>query len=246
MKLHQAFATALFYILIIGVFLSSTILCSQVTTTVAQLIPLERTQIIVIDAGHGGEDGGATSCTGYPESALNLQIAQKLDDLFHFLGYGTVMTRSSDTAIYTQGSTLAQKKISDLKKRVRIVNQAKNAVLISIHQNTFSDSQYQGAQVFYAPAGESQVLAETLQRNFIRTLNPGSNRKCKKGSGIYLLEHIQRTGILVECGFLSNPEEEARLRDPTYQNALCCVIAGSTSQFLTLRNQAGILETDKQ
>lgn len=180
---------------------------------------------IIIDAGHGGVDGGATSCTGVLESQLNLQIALRLEDLLHLVGVDTAMIRREDVSVYTEGESIAAKKVSDLKERVRIVNSTKNAVLISIHQNTFSDPRYSGAQVFYAPSEGSQKLARAMQQALVESLNPESNRKAKKGSSIYLLEKIKNTGVLVECGFLSNPEEEKKLRTDAYQLKLCAVIA---------------------
>lgn len=188
---------------------------------------------IVLDAGHGGEDGGATSCTGVLESGINLEITLRLRDLLHLLGRETRMIRISDISVYTKGGTIAQKKMSDLKERVRIVNTTPNAVLLSIHQNNFSDSRYSGAQVFYANTQGSELLAKELQSTLISSLNKGSNRKCKQCDGVYLMEHISCPGILVECGFLSNPEEEARLRSPDYQRKLCCVIAATVSSFLS-------------
>lgn len=188
---------------------------------------------IVLDAGHGGEDGGATSCTGVLESGINLEITLRLRDLLHLLGRQTRMIRVSDISVYTKGGTIAQKKMSDLKERVRIVNTTPNAVLLSIHQNNFSDGRYSGAQVFYADTQGSERLAKELQSTLISSLNKGSNRKCKQCDGVYLMEHISCPGILVECGFLSNPEEEARLRSPDYQRKLCCVIAAAVSSFLS-------------
>jgi len=190
-------------------------------------------KIIVVDAGHGGVDGGATSCTGVLESKINLQIALKLNDLMQFLGYETVMVRTTDTSIHTKGDSIAAQKVSDLKERVRIVNETENAVLISIHQNTFSDSRYGGAQVFYGVKGNSQPLASKIQTAFTETVNPGSNRKCKTSKGIYLMEHIETMGVLIECGFLSNPQEEAKLRNSDYQNKLCCVIACTVTSYLS-------------
>ena len=156
-----------------------------------------------------------------------------MDDLLHLLGYRTRKTRTSDVSIYTTGSTIAQKKVSDLKERVRIVNETENALLLSIHQNQFSDSRYSGAQVFYAKTTGSKELGQKLQTELVSALNPGSNRKSKPVSGVYLLENISCTGVLIECGFLSNPQEEARLRDEDYQKALCCVIAASLHQYLS-------------
>ena len=236
MKIRSSCAVVLFYILIISIFIAATYLGSEVTSVVAQMIPVQREHIIVIDAGHGGIDGGATSCTGALESKFNLDIALKLNDLFHLLGYKTIMVRTADVSVYTRGETIAQKKVSDLKERVRIVNQTEDAVLISIQQNTFSDSQYSGAQVFYGPKGEGQAFAVAMQDAFCQTVNPGSNRKSKKAENIYLLQNIACTGVLVECGFLSNPEEEAKLRREDYQKNICCVIAATTGQFLMNAN----------
>lgn len=221
-----------FYLLTVIIFLGIAAAGSQAATTIAQSSPVERKHRIVIDAGHGGIDGGATSCTGALESSLNLQISLRLDALLHLLGIDTVMIRSSDTSVYTEGNTIAAQKVSDLKQRVRIVNETKNAVLISIHQNTFPDARYGGAQVFYGGEEDSKALAESLQSAFAKTINPGSNRKCKKSNGIYLLQNIQCPGILVECGFISNPQEEVKLRSEEYQKKLCCVIAAVASIYV--------------
>ena len=232
MRLGKIGSMMLFYVLIVTIFLTASYLGSAVTSTIAQMVPLERSHTVVIDAGHGGVDGGATSCSGILESNLNLEIALRLNDLMHLLGVHTKMIRTTDTDIHTQGDTIATKKISDLKNRVRIVNETENAVLVSIHQNTFSDSRYSGAQVFYGPKGDGQLLAEHLQAVIVETINPGSNRRSKKANGVYLMEHIEKTGVLVECGFLSNHEEEAKLRNPSYQKEIICVIAASVCNFL--------------
>ena len=178
---------------------------------------------------NGGPDGGATSCTGVLESELNLQIALRLEQLSELLGIPTLMIRREDISVYTTGETIAQKKVSDLKERVRIVNSLDDALLVSIHQNTFPDGRWSGAQVFYAKEDESKSLARQLQAGLVQVLNPGSNRKEKPVSGIYLLEHIAAPGVLVECGFLSNPGEEARLRTAEYQKKIACVIASTLS-----------------
>lgn len=205
---------------------------SRMVSTIAESRAIERNLVIVIDAGHGGEDGGATSCTGVLESHLNLEIALRLEQLMHLLGYETEMIRTTDISIYTEGQTIAQKKASDLRQRVKIVNRQKNGLLISIHQNLFAESRYSGAQVFYNDQEGAQQLAQQLQSALVSTINPGSNRKSKLSNGVYLMQHIQKIGILVECGFLSNPEEETKLRDCTYQKQICCVIATSVSQYL--------------
>lgn len=226
------------YLGIVGVLLAAAYYGSMATSVIAQKIPVPRAHTVVIDAGHGGEDGGATSCTGRLESAYNLEIALRLNDLMHLMGYDTVMVRTSDRSVYTSGTTIAQKKVSDLKERVSIVQRTENALLVSIHQNTFPDGRYSGAQVFYGTKGEGQVLGTALQDALVHALNPGSSRKSKKASGIYLMERIACTGVLVECGFLSNAEEEARLRNAAYQQKLCCVIASTVAQFLDTETPA--------
>lgn len=235
MQVKKYAVQVIVYIIVVSLFLGATWCTSEAVSYIAQEIPLKRQNTIVIDAGHGGEDGGATSCTGVPESGINLQIALRLNDLLHLLGYRTVMVRTDDRSVHTEGNTIAQKKASDLKARVNLVNSTENAVLVSIHQNIFSDSRYSGAQVFYAAAGESQTLATDLQQAFVTSINPGSNRKCKKADGVYIMEHINATAILVECGFLSNPEEEALLRTQSYQQKITCVIAATLSKFLDLQ-----------
>lgn len=223
----------LFCVCTMALLLLSTYWGSKVVTVISEELPLERKRCIVIDPGHGGEDGGATSCTGRLESNYNLEISRRMEDLLHLLGYQTVMTRTSDVSIYTTGDTIARKKISDLQERVRIVNNTRNALLVSIHQNQFNDARYSGAQVFYAKTEGSKELGQKLQTELVESLNPGSRRKSKPISGVYLMENIQCTGVLIECGFLSNPREEAKLRDAEYQKKLCCVIGATLSQQLS-------------
>ncbi len=221
-----------YYLLVAILCIGGASLSSGAVTAYNQTAGVEREHTIIIDAGHGGIDGGATSCTGVLESAMNLEIARRLNDLLRLLGMDTVMIRTTDTSIYTEGNTIAAQKVSDLKERVRICNETENAILVSIHQNTFSDSRYGGAQVFYAGTEGSHRLAQLLQEELSKTVNPGSKRKCKPGKTVYLLENIRCTGILVECGFLSNPAEEAKLRDAGYQQYLCGVIAHTLSECL--------------
>lgn len=210
---------------------------NQAITTGAMQAPVQRKVCFIIDAGHGGVDGGAVSCSGIYESHINLQIASRLNDLMHLLGYQTLMIRTEDISIHTSGQTIGAKKASDLKERVRIVNETPNAILLSIHQNFYADSYYKGAQVFYPNTDGSQLLAKSLQTTFVQTLNVGSKRQIKQTEGLYLFRHIQKTGVLIECGFLSNYEEEMLLRDPAYQKKICCVIATTCANYLLLQNQ---------
>ena len=218
-------------VLVLVLLLLIGITMNQSITVMAENNFFQNKRTIIIDAGHGGMDGGAVSCTGTYESKINLEIALRLNDLFHILGYQTVMIRDTDRSIHTSGDTIAQMKLSDLKERVRMVNETDHAFLISIHQNYFTQSKYHGAQVFYKADSVSAELANTLQKNICETINPGSSRKAKESTGVYLMKHIQNSGILVECGFLSNPEEEQRLRTPEYQKKICCVIATTAATF---------------
>ena len=220
------------YTVIFTILLAATIGGSRAVSVLSENATKLNRNTVVVDAGHGGVDGGATSCTGILESKFNLEIALKLKDLLNLLGINTLMIRDTDCSVYTEGETISQKKISDLKERVRIVNSTENALLISIHQNLFTDGKYSGAQVFYAPTEGSQFLAKTMQNNFIKTLNPNSRRQEKKSDTIYLMQHINCIGVLVECGFLSNPQEEYLLRTSEYQQKVCSVIACSVSNFL--------------
>ncbi len=220
------------YVLVISLFIGFAALTDRTVTALAETIPIYRANTIVIDPGHGGEDGGASSCTGILESKINLDTSLRLRDLLHFMGYDTKMIRQTDTSVYTQGNTISEKKISDLKERVRMVNDTANALLVSIHQNQFPEGKYSGAQVFYAPTEGSSDLAAQLQEQFIQYLNPESRRTSKQAEGIYLMKHIRCTGVLVECGFLSNPEEEALLRAPEYQKKICCVLATTLASYL--------------
>jgi len=222
--------TILIYLLVFAVFIALPLAGNKAITTLAENPAIRH--VIIVDAGHGGVDGGAVSCTGTYESKLNLEIAKKLEDLFHLLGIRTIMTRDTDRSVYTEGETIAAKKVSDIKERVRIVNTTPNAVLLSIHQNNFHDPRYSGTQVFYNGQANSKDLAERLQTSFRDNLNASNKRQIKKASGVYLMDHINSMGILIECGFLSNPGEEAMLRDSSYQNKLCCIIAATVSQYL--------------
>ena len=229
-KLKNAFAYILYYTLILSVLVASSYGISTAATVMAQISPVEGRTCIIIDAGHGGVDGGTTSCTGVLESQINLQISLRLNDLLHLLGYDTKMIRTTDISVYTEGQSIAAKKVSDLKNRVNTVNDTENAILISIHQNYFENGRYSGAQVFYNKAGER--LSKEMQKDFISALDSSATRQAKESSGIYLMEKVNCPAALIECGFLSNQEEEAKLRDSGYQKKLCSVIACVVSRYL--------------
>ena len=184
---------------------------------------------LILDAGHGGEDGGASSPSGHKESDINLSIVLKLESLLAFLGTDTVLTRSEDISIHDKGcSTLREKKVSDLKNRVSLIQNTPNAMLISVHQNTFTDSRYQGAQVFYDVGDLSRQWGENTQALIHTVLDPTNDRKAALiPEHVYLFSHIDCPALLIECGFLSNGEEAALLLTDTYQRKIAMTLAGA-------------------
>lgn len=184
---------------------------------------------LILDAGHGGEDGGAVSKTGISESGINLEIVRKMEDILSFYGYVPTLLRREDISLHDAGAgTLREKKVSDLKNRVAAIEALPDATLISIHQNTYTDSRYRGTQVFYAHTPGSQDLAELLQASVRKGLQPENTRECKPiPDSVYLMNHISCRAVLVECGFLTNAEEEALLRDGGYQKKLAAVLSAA-------------------
>lgn len=203
---------------------------SQGVETAAEMRPDRLT--VVIDAGHGGEDGGAVAPDGTEEAEINLAVAQRLDMLLQFLGEDTLLLRDRDVSLHDPSAqTIREKKVSDIHNRVDAVNALENARLISIHQNFFPSSKYHGAQVFYGGNPLGQPWAERTRENLRRCLDPENRREAKPiDRSVYLMNHISCPALLVECGFLSNPEERHMLKDPDYQTALAVVIAGSYVQ----------------
>ena len=187
---------------------------------------------VVIDPGHGGEDGGAVSADGVVESGVNLAIARRVDALLTLCGRRTEMLRTEDVSLHDgDAATLWEKKVSDIHNRVRRVNELPNPRLISIHQNHFTSSRYCGAQVFYANGPLSQPWAEQTQAALRAGLDPENRRASKPiDHNVYLMNHITCPAILVECGFLSNPEECRKLTDAAYQTRLAVVIGGAYLQ----------------
>lgn len=188
--------------------------------------------VVVLDAGHGGEDGGAVTATGVYESRLNLEITLRLNDFLQLLGVPTRMVRTGDVSVSTEGETVAQRKSSDIRNRVALVESIPGCWLVSVHQNRFEQEQYRGAQVFYRSSEESKRLAQTLQEQLCAQLDPKNNRRIKQASGIYLLEHVTCPAVLIECGFLSNPAEAQLLQQETYQRKLAAVIGCTIFQTI--------------
>lgn len=177
---------------------------------------------VVIDAGHGVPDEGAQSSNGTTEAETNLKIALKLQNLLEQSGCTVILTRSDENAIYDIDSkTLKQKKVSDIKNRVKIGNESSADIFVSIHLNKIPQSQYDGWQTFYKEGSEEGAkLAKTIQENLNKTIQKENNRIAKTIDKIYIIKHVEIPTTIVECGFLSNPDEEKFLLEDEYQNKL--------------------------
>jgi len=209
---------------------------------VRSLLPDEKTiptdalpevPVIVLDAGHGGEDGGASGIDGTLEKTLNLQIADTMAQVAKLLGYPVLLTRTDDTLLYDRYGDLSdytgKKKTYDLRNRLRVTEESGCTVFCSIHMNKFPQSQCSGLQVYYSPHHPNSQKYAALLQSYDRTfLAPDNTREIKKAtSDIYLLHRMELPAILVECGFLSNPEECASLQNPSYQLQLSAVLVAA-------------------
>lgn len=193
---------------------------------------------ILLDPGHGGEDGGTAATDGTLEKNINLAVALNLRDMLRVCGYPVSMTRDTDISIHKADCVSArEKKVSDMHNRLTLYNQS--ALVISIHQNHFSASKYDGAQVFYSGnVAQSKDLAQSVQQRIVQELQPDNTRQIKKATdGIYLLYHALPPAILVECGFLSNPEECNKLCTPSYQQAMAGAVFAGLLDYWTITNE---------
>ena len=185
---------------------------------------------VVLDAGHGGEDGGAAASDGTNEKDINLQITQRISPLFDWFGIRYLSVRKEDILIGNNTlPTIRERKVSDLRRRMQLVNDLPDAVLLSIHQNYYVEEKYTGTQVFYAPFAEgSEELADCIQRSVCGRIQPDNTRRIKPTEGtVFLLDKAEKPSVMVECGFLSNPEERERLKDTLYQTKLAyCIVCG--------------------
>ena len=186
---------------------------------------------IVIDAGHGGRDPGKVGINGTLEKDINLSIALRLRDLLEQNDIRVIMTRTEDTGLYSEHD--ANKKRSDLNKRIEIINSSDAAFAISIHQNSFSQTNVKGAQVFYHTQSEQgRDLAITLQEQLIETINDGNRRKAKSNTSYYMLKHTTCPLVIVECGYLSNYTEAELLLDEEYQEKMAWAIHLGILQYI--------------
>lgn len=186
--------------------------------------------VIIIDAGHGDFDPGAIASDRTEEKDINLQIALKLADIFRTGGYRVVMTRTDDTTLSGKGpSESLSRKRSDTQNRAYLADSFDDAVMISIHQNTFSDRSQHGTQVFYGQKNEqSKPIAEAIMLSIVGNVQPDNERKCKEGyDSIYILRAVKNPVVMVECGFITNNGELQMLKDYEYQQKLAfCIFLG--------------------
>lgn len=191
---------------------------------------------VIVDAGHGGDDGGAIGIDGTVEKDINLDIALKLEKILKFYGFNVIMTRTQDVMTCDDGlDSLRKRKISDIHNRFELMRKNPDAIFISVHQNKFEDTSQHGTQVFYSGNDErSKELAEAIQTSVTLTLQRKNDRVVKKsGSGIYLLYHAKIPAVLVECGFISNSDEVKKLKDESYRMKLAILIADGLLKYLS-------------
>lgn len=192
-------------------------------------------KVIVLDAGHGGIDGGCVSVNGVAEKGINLSIVQTLRDSLDILGFDVVCTREDDRSIHDIGvEGIAKQKLSDMKNRLDIINRYDDALVVSVHQNQFVDPRYSGAQMFYAKENDdSRRLAECMKKQFVALLQPSNERETKPvGKEMYLIHNAKSPALMVECGFLSNPDEAKLLESADYQKKVAFTILTGTQEYL--------------
>lgn len=190
---------------------------------------------IIIDAGHGGEDGGTSAADGTLEKDINLSIAKYLKSFLGASGYRTIMLRNSDEQLGdTNLPTIRQRKVSDIRTRLKITQSYPEAIFISIHQNHYTSPKYSGTQVFYSTKSQySKMLADSIQNSVTHQLQPENKRTTKSvGTNIYLLYNCELPAVMVECGFMSNPNESEKLKTPEYQKQIAFSIMCGIQNYL--------------
>ena len=186
---------------------------------------------IVVDAGHGVFDSGKIGVNEELEKDINLQVALKLKKTLEDMGMSVIMTREDDQGLYDENAS--NKKAQDLQRRCDLINQEKPLMTISIHQNSYTSPEIKGAQVFYyTTSTESQKLAEILQKTLIEQVDPQNHREAKANDSYYLLKKTDSVIVIVECGFLSNPQEAEKLSDEEYQQKMADAICTGINKYL--------------
>ena len=202
----------------------------------ADAVPYEK--IIIIDAGHGGEDPGAVGVDGSLEKDMNLEIALQIGKMLEAEDFIVVYTRTDDRLLYTEEENIKGiRKISDLKNRCKVAERYPESMFISIHMNSFGSEKYSGLQVYYSENNEqSRVLADSIQNNVREDLQTNNNRVIKAGKDMYILENIQNNAVLIECGFLTNKEECKKLSEKEYQKQLSFSIVCGIIEYMDKAN----------
>ena len=203
------------------------------TTPTVNYLPKYTT--VIIDAGHGGEDGGASSAAGLVEKDVNLDIAKKLAELLRASGVSVVMTRDDDRLLYDRNVDFhGRKKKLDMAARLNLMHKHENAIFISIHMNSYTSPQYSGLQVWYSQNhADSEALAGIIQANNKALLQTENDRKIKGAtSAIFLLNEAKCPAVLVECGFLSNKDEAAKFEDEEHRQRVALLLCSSILDFL--------------
>lgn len=196
-----------------------------------QVVALHRNKTtIVIDVGHGGSDPGKVGIQGIKEKDVNLAIARYLKDYLIAEDYTVYMTRETDQGLYDE--SVSNKKKSDLSNRIQFVQEKNASCMISIHQNSYPDTIQHGAQTFYYEGREEDKNFAQYVQDSLLTFDPSNTRQIKSSTSYYILKNAQVPSILIECGFLSNPEETANLTDPNYQKQIAYAIAIGTCRYL--------------
>ena len=195
-------------------------------------------KIIILDAGHGGEDCGAIGVSGVYEKDLNLALTLEIGKQLEEAGYVVVYTRTDDRLLYGPDEDIKGiRKISDLKNRCKVAARYPNSIFISIHMNSFASSKYSGLQVYYSEENsESRMIAGRIQDKVRESIQPNNNRVIKKGESIYLLEHINNPAVLIECGFLTNSDECQKLSEKEYQKSLSFAIVCGIIEYVENKN----------
>ncbi len=229
----------LFALILLAVFLLLLILSLKFGIFTTRFIDVSECvgQTIIIDPGHGGKDSGADGVYGKKESALCLEISEKIYKYLSLSGYNCVMTRTADTELTAENKELSRKQ-GDLQGRVEFANSYPDAIFVSIHMNTFPSPTCKGAQIFYSPnSDESKILSDIIKSK-ISLLQPDNTRENKMaGTNIYVLKNLEIPSVLIECGFLTNKNDESNLNNPEYQNILALYIASGICEYAENRGK---------
>lgn len=240
-KLYPVITAVKIAVITVSLLLSSTLALRYVLGAplyVLSAAEASQKQIVIVDAGHGGEDCGAVGTSGVYEKTLNLEIANLLSEELSKSGFEVIMTRTEDKLLYTETENIKGiRKISDLKNRVKIAKEYPDAIFVSVHMNSYGVEKYSGFQAYFNGADErSRILANTVQKNVREKLQPENKRAIKDGRELYILKNSPTNTVLLECGFLSNSYECEKLCEKEYQKELSFAIVCGIIEYIELQN----------